>query len=271
MLLGDTLYVGANDGYLYALDAATGELKWKHETLDKIVGSANWMQSLDGKATWVLVGSYDNHLYCLDSQTGKEVWKYETTSYINGTPAVDDGLVVFGGCDSILHGVSVKEAEPKSQVQIEFDGYVAGSVALHDHHAYVGHFGNKFVAADLTSEKIVWDYAKRRFPFGGSPAVTDRLVVFGGHDKHVHCVKREDGEEVWSFRTRGNVDSSPVVVGDKVVVGSEDGTLYMLRLAKEQEVWAFEIGQAILSSPAVADGRVVIGAEDGYVYCFAGE
>ena len=93
-------------------------------------------------------------------------------------------------------------------------------------------------------------------------------VVFGGRDKLVHCVKREDGSQVWSFATRGKVDSSPVICGDKVVVGSDDGRLYMISLDKGKELWSYEVGQAIESSPAVADGRVIVGADDGNVYCF---
>ena len=84
----------------------------------------------------------------------------------------------------------------------------------------------------------------------------------------LHCVKREDGQAVWSFATRGKVDSSPVVCGNKVIVGSDDGRLYLVSLDKGKELWSYEIGQAIESSPAVARAKVVIGADDGGVYCF---
>ncbi len=73
---------------------------------------------------------------------------------------------------------------------------------------------------------------------------------------------------LWSFPTRGKVDSSPVVCGDKVVVGSDDGRLYLVSLDKGQQVWMYEVGQPIESSPAVADGKVVVGSDDGSLYCF---
>jgi outer membrane protein assembly factor BamB len=76
---------------------------------------------------------------------------------------------------------------------------------------------------------------------------------------------------VWSFATRGKVDSSPVVCGNKVIVGSDDGRLYLVSLDKGKELWSYEIGQAIESSPAVARAKVVIGADDGNVYCFGGK
>ena len=81
-------------------------------------------------------------------------------------------------------------------------------------------------------------------------------------------LQTKDGEAIWTFGTRGKVDSSPVICDGKVIVGSEDGRLYLLALADGKELWNYEIGQGLAASPAVADGKVVIGGEDGSVYCF---
>ena len=81
-------------------------------------------------------------------------------------------------------------------------------------------------------------------------------------------MEKATGTAVWTFNTRGKVDSSPVVCGDKVVVGSEDGRLYIVGLNDGKQVWTYEVGQPIESSPAVADGKIVIGSNDGSVYCF---
>src|ERR1051325_3349841 len=134
--------------------------------------------------------------------------------------------------------------------------------------AYFGHMENEFVCVDLEKGTNVWSYRDRAFPYYSSPAVTSNRVVFGGRDKRLHCVNRADGKPVWTFPTRGKVDSSPVICGDKVVVGSDDGRLYVVSLDKGKELWSYEIGRPIGSSPAVTDGKVVIGSDDGNVYCF---
>ena len=81
-------------------------------------------------------------------------------------------------------------------------------------------------------------------------------------------VNRADGKPVWSFPTRGKVDSAPVICGGKVIVGSDDGRLYVVSLDTGKEIWSYETGQPVESSPAVAGGRVVVGCNDGNVYCF---
>jgi outer membrane protein assembly factor BamB len=261
-----SVYVGCSDGLLYALDAKNGSFKWKYETEGEILGAANWTPSSDGRSLWILVGSYDNRLHCVDSTSGKAVWTYETDNYINGSPAVDDQKSVFGGCDALIHVVSL--ADGSELMQIDSGSYIAGSAAFLEGQVYVGNYDNMFVRADVAAEKIVWEYVGSDSPFFSSPAVGEDVVVVGGRDKRVHCIGRDDGKVVWTFQTLGEVDSSPAICGDKVVVGSEDGRLYVIRLSDGSEVWSYEAGQAITSSPAVAGGMVVVGCDDGHVYAF---
>jgi outer membrane protein assembly factor BamB len=264
LVLGNRVFVGDTGGTLHALDAAGGTPLWKFVTGDKIIGAANWFAHAGH--TNLLVGSHDFLLYSLDADTGTSNWVYETGNYINGTPAVSGGITVFGGCDAILHVISATNGTELKQV--DAGAYVAGSAALLDGRAYYGHYENEYLCVDLAGGTNVWSYRQRNFPYFSSPAVTSERVPFGGRDKRLHCVRRDTGEELWTFATRGKVDSSPVVCGDKVVVGSADGRLYMVALADGSELWSYEIGRPLTASPAVARGRIIIGSEDGNVYCF---
>jgi eukaryotic-like serine/threonine-protein kinase len=266
LVLESTVYVGSTDAGLYAVDAQTGKQRWVAKTGDKILGAPNWVPAPDGQGNWILAGSYDYKLYCFDAKTGKTNWTFETGNYINGTPAVAEGKTVFGGCDALLHVVSLKDGQKVKEV--EAGAYIAGSGAFEGNRFYIGHYENEFLCADLAEGKIAWRYKDRAFPYFSSPALTKDRVLFGGRDKKLHCVKKENGEEIWSFATKGKVDSSPVVCEDKVVFGSEDGRLYILNVADGKSVWEYEIGQAIIGSPAVVDGLIVIGSEDGTVYAF---
>jgi outer membrane protein assembly factor BamB len=264
LALDGRVYVGSGDSFVYALEAASGKLLWKFETGDKVVAGPNWVK--DGDRTSILVGSYDFKCYSLDAGTGKSNWVYESSNYINATPAVADGKTVFGGCDGMLHVVSVKDGQQIKQ--IEAGAYVAGSAALAGGRAYFGHFENRFLCFDLETANQVWSFRDRNFPFYSSPALTADRVVFGGRDRMLHCVKRGDGTAVWRLPTRGKVDSSPAIAGDKVVVGSDDGRVYLVDLETGKELWTYEVGEAIASSPAISGNRFVVGADDGVLYCF---
>lgn len=268
LVLDDVVYVGSGDGKLYAIAADSGKIKWHYATEDRMLGAVNWALAPGGKDKWILAGSYDSVLHCVNAADGGKIWAYTSGSYINGAPAVYKDRIVFGGCDAVVHVVSLENGEKIHAVKV--GAYIAGSAAIADGRAYLGHYGNEFVCVDINAGKVVWSYRRKQFPYFSSPAVDRDRVVFGGRDKAVHCVRREDGKQLWRFGTGGRVDGSPVICGDKVVVGSESGRLFVLSLEDGSKIWSYEIGRGIVSSPAVVDGRIYIGADDGVLYAFEG-
>lgn len=211
----DSVFVGSGDGCLYAFSKSSGELKWKYETEDQILGAPNWVKSPDGSAVWILAGSYDFFLHCVDSATGKLIWKYESGNYINGAPAVSQDGKTVFGGCDALLHV-VSLANGAKVKEIEAGAYIAGSAAMAGNRAYVGHYESEFLCVDLKEARLKWRFRDRQFPYYSSPAVTSKWVVFGGRDKRLHCLNRETGEPHWKFATRGKIDSS-------AIVSSEDG------------------------------------------------
>jgi eukaryotic-like serine/threonine-protein kinase len=265
LVLDGVVYAGSSNGKLYAIDVATGEPRWEYATRDRILGAANHM-ALPGKGSGVLVGGYDNRMHCVDIASGKAAWKYETENFVNGTPAVADGRIVFGGCDEKIHVLSAADGTVQRSVNV--GSYVAGSAALSDGRAYVGHYAGEMLCVDVTTGEIVWRHDTDGEPVFSSPAVDAGHVVFGCRDHRVYCLARDDGHKIWTFPTRGNVDSSPVICGNRVVVGSDDGRLYLIDLVDGHEVASWDLGEAIGTSPAVSAPAIVVGCEDGFLYAF---
>src|SRR6266566_9638104 len=90
---GDTVYFGSDDSYLYALNALTGELRWKFKTGDVVYSSP---AVADGT---VYVGSHDSYLYAVDLKTGAERWRFKTGYRVYSSPAVNEGTVYFSSAD----------------------------------------------------------------------------------------------------------------------------------------------------------------------------
>lgn len=268
LILDGHVIVGTTEGRVVSLALADGKLRWEGKAGDKITGAATWFVQ-DGVKR-LLVGSYDNNIYCLAAADGAEVWTYETGSYVNGTPAITavgtTQVAVAGGCDAKLHVVDL--ATGKALRTIETSAYVAASVAADAGHAYVGHYGNEVIAADLASGAVTWTYKDRNFPFFSSPAVTKDVVLLGGRDRRIHCLDRATGKARWVVPARGNVDGSPLIGGNRALIGSDDGRLYLLDLADGKERWSYELGDKLSGSPAFADGRVLVGGDSGNLYAF---
>ena len=67
------LYIGSSDHFLYALDAATGNLKWKFKTDGRITSSPAV------SAGFVYFGSFDSNFYAVDAINGQLKWKFKTS------------------------------------------------------------------------------------------------------------------------------------------------------------------------------------------------
>ena len=69
LVVNDTIYAGNRDGYLYALDAVTGSVRWRFRTDGPILFSAAYK---DGA---VYFASNDAHAYAVDGDNGSLIWK----------------------------------------------------------------------------------------------------------------------------------------------------------------------------------------------------
>jgi len=262
-VVGGLVVFGDDAGVLHAHDAKTGTQRWTFKTQNRIVASANW------RAERLVFGSYDGGLYCLRVSDGGLLWRYDAQERIHGPPAIVDDVVLQAACDADLHVVSLETGTAVRKVPL---GSVSGSAAaVRGSRVFLGTYGQQVVAIDWQAGRVVWRFedADNALPFLSSAAVTETLVLIGGHDKRLHALDAESGEQRWKLATKGQIDSCPVVVGQRVFVGSDDGNLYAVDLATGGERWRFEAGGAISASPAVGEGCLVIGTEQGVVYCFA--
>ncbi len=132
-VVDNVVYIGSGDQHVYALDAATGALRWRFAAGDVIHASPAVAGGL------VYIGSWDRNLYALDAATGKERWRYttgnDTVSYnqigIASSAAVAGGLVFVGGRDGHFHVVDAKTGTLKWKHNNN-GGWTIGSPAVRD-------------------------------------------------------------------------------------------------------------------------------------------
>jgi alcohol dehydrogenase (cytochrome c) len=103
-----TMYVTSAHDHIYALDAATGKLKWQFKDSPHVISFAanRGIALLDGN---VYIGTLDGHLIALNAETGKTVWDKVTVDDIANSfytmapvPYHDSGT----NQDMLLMGVS---------------------------------------------------------------------------------------------------------------------------------------------------------------------
>ena len=256
-VVGGVLYIGSDDSYVYALDATTGEQLWRFKTGDLVDSSP---AVVDGV---VYIGSNDDYVYALDAATGAERWRFKTDGDVFSSPAVLDGVVYIGSGDSYVYALDAATGEQRWR--FETGAHLESSPAVANGVVYVASYDSYVYGLDVATGEQLW-----RFQTGGwlvsCPAVANGLVYVGSGDGYVYALEAATGEEVWRFQTGDSVVSSPAVVEGVVYIGSRDSHVYALDAATGEEVWRFQTGDWVTSSPAVVDGIVYIGSHNHYVY-----
>ena len=195
------VYFGSGDGNLYALDAATGELKWKFKTGDVIHASPAYADGV------LFVGSWDSYFYAVDAATGKEKWKFH------------------GGEDPLIH----------NQVGFQSSAAVVGGVV------YVGCRDAHLYALDAATGKEKWKVFNDLSWVIVSPAVVDGKVIFATSDSSLfRVIDAATGKELLKKEDKAYMFSSPVVAGDVVLIGVLNGTLQARDLKTGEPLWDFQ-------------------------------
>jgi eukaryotic-like serine/threonine-protein kinase len=195
------VYFGSGDGNLYALDAATGDLKWKFKAGDVIHASPAYADGV------LYVGSWDSYFYAVEAATGKEKWKFH------------------GGEDPLIHN------------QVGFQS----SAAVVDGVVYVGCRDSHLYALDAATGKEKWKMFNDLSWVIVSPAVVDGKVVFATADSSLfHIAEAATGKSLIKQQDKAYMFSSPVVAGDVVLVGVLNGTLQARDFKTGEALWDYQ-------------------------------
>jgi outer membrane protein assembly factor BamB len=251
-----TVYVGAYDNNLYALDARTGEFRWKYPTEGGIASTPFvWKDR-------VLVGSEDRLLYAISLRTGRILWTCPTEGRVRSSARVEFEHAFFGSDDYRLYALNAHSG--RVVWRFEALGPIRSSPAIGDELLYVGSEDNHLYAIDLQSGTQKWKFRSNR-GITSSPAISNGMVIFGSSDWNVYAVDERSGWIIWRVHTNQAVISSPRVVDGIVYVGSADGCLYALDVNNGRQIWKFDSGSQIVSNAAVGEEVVYFGTMAGDV------
>jgi len=101
------VFLGAQDGKVRAIDAATGKDLWSFPTGGPIMNSA---AVAGGK---VYFGSHDGNVYCVSADDGEQLWRFATGAGVWAAPCVDKGTVFIGSRDGVFYAIDADTGKTK--------------------------------------------------------------------------------------------------------------------------------------------------------------
>ena len=262
------VYFGSGDGNVYALDEASGTLKWKFQTGDVVHASP---AIADGA---LFIGSWDSYFYALDAATGNEKWRFKTGEDpnihnqvgIQSSAAVKDGVVYFGCRDSNLYALDAASGQKKWAFNNK-GSWVIGSPAVKDGKVYFATSDTSTLyAVDANSGSAVMSLKYNRWPLFSSPAIAGNMLYMGSHEGKLMAIDLAAQKTAWTFQTDGSIQNGAAYT-------KQDGTPKYEAAFTDDFYETMVIGVnkmmtvgAVLSSPVVVDNVIYVGSADGNLY-----
>jgi outer membrane protein assembly factor BamB len=109
-----TLYIGSFDSYLYAINTATGLIKWRFKTDDDIYSSPALDEDARGNLRAIVIAATDGRVYAV-SPAGHLLWSYDTGDVIRSSPVIGmapDGvhqIVYVGAGNGVLYALNAAD------------------------------------------------------------------------------------------------------------------------------------------------------------------
>jgi len=203
------------------------------------------------------------HTGVYPAQPGASEWVFAVGSHVDSSPAVGDGLVLFGREDGRLLAVDVRSG--KEVWSLDAGAQLVSSPAIVAGVAYFASMAGILYAVDIQTGDEVWSFTAQA-PIMCSPAVAGGAVYANSLDATFYAVDAETGQERWQVATGTPTQSSPAVYGNTVYLGVGDGLLYAFDFETGAEKWRFQTGDQIIATPAISGDTLYLAGMDGNLY-----
>ncbi|HEY9732984.1 MAG TPA: PQQ-binding-like beta-propeller repeat protein [Drouetiella sp.] len=294
------IYCASADSNLYALDAHSGELLWKHDTggpvlsspvfhTDKVsvvnasgkvvtlaakTGAKLWNYSCEDEllATAVthkdclLVPTAKGRLLCLDTGSGAVRWQQQMAEPIVSSPQRHSDLLLFGTKSGYFHAVSADYG--KSIWKFETGAAIVASPAASVDSVYFGTSTGVFYALEADNGGLIWEYPTNK-PVVSRAVISFTSVIFASHDKWLYCCEKYDGSLKWKGAVRGKVIANLIVHKDLVISASHEGWLQAFSTKSGEIRWQKDFERCLESTPLVVNDKLYIGSVEGELSAFA--
>jgi outer membrane protein assembly factor BamB len=227
---GPTLLVGSADGKVHAIETGSLGYSWISEAAGgEIAGVPTRYKNV------VYAGSADHYVYALSLQTGQRRWRQKTGGTTFVTTPSGTGMIWAASQDGNMYALDAGTGKVLAKQAVS--GVIRSDPLMAPYDPYFG-----------TSKGIVYNLQSL------VPGIDDKVDVG------------------WTFQADGPVIGPPVVAasGDTVYVATTRGTVYAIRPSAFDhpgtQLWSYTVGGAVQGGLAVYNGVAYAGCDDGYLY-----
>jgi outer membrane protein assembly factor BamB len=285
------VYVGSNDGSLYAVRQSDGTRIWRYATRGEVTSSPAVADDT------VYFASTDGYVYAVGTQTGTLRWRFKTGGErrfqapgIHGikpaaqmmadpfdmfvsSPAIVGQTVYIGSGDHNVYALDARTGAVRWRFAT--GDVVHATPAIAGGTLYIGSWDRNFYALDAATGALRWKFQTgddqkihNQVGIQGSASVADGIVYFGCRDSHLYALDARDGALRWKHDELGSwVIATPAIYNGTVYfTTSDEHKFFALDAISGKTLFQDVYATFAYSSPSIAGGVAYYGTFDGLLY-----
>jgi outer membrane protein assembly factor BamB len=303
-LIDGTLFIGNNNGSLYAIDAESGQILWKAHVPNPlmsaplvygdivIVGEGDPTSRTSSPSEPVMVGQGPSALIAFDRLNGTIRWQLPLSGSAMPTPAIIDGILVNHDGAGWINGVDPATGTKRYANWIGSMASMTAALPVGD-----GDFVTTGVGANAAwrlhadGGTVVWRSAFSRGAsgIGDCPPVTDGSRVYCDYVspiwpdlstvignltvERVYALRVSDGAPVWDVALESgplpvrNEAAIPLLAGGKLYLGSAIAPwMHAIDASNGLLAWEMQARGAVKGGIVAVGGVVYFGDFGGYLW-----
>lgn len=217
-----TIYAMTSDGTVRAIDAETGETRWKTR-----VGLASLPCVGLGSCDQYVAAVNGTTVYCLDAASGKSLWSAKCRDLVSAPPAISEDKIYVPLSNGRLEAFNITERGDNSLAFVDSGAGTARPTVTGKTVAWTNNRGNMNVAGRFGARAISYQLLSDD-AIVAAPAYQSGTYFVASLDGFVYSIDETLGSVNWQVSTGREVMQSPVLLGNYLFVINEKNELFKL-------------------------------------------
>ncbi len=287
------LYIGARDGYLYAISIKNGALRWKFKTGRGVDCTPLVYKNM------VFFTARDGYVYCIDRRTGALKWHKKMGGMMMSSPKPYGNTIIFGRGHPRPGIVCVNIRDGSIKWEVRADQFVYSTIAIDGDTGFIGANDGKLYAISLKDGRLLWTKETKGMFYVNSPVVDDRVYAVPGYrDNTLHIYTKNGKKQKLALkmevkkieaglpypiaqRLTGVKISRKVIsylyvsspaLSEKSLVYVAGQNLYCVDKFADTVKWKYNVGSPLkmgyVPSPVITDSIIWVVSATGVIYAF---
>ena len=262
------VYIGAYDGWIYALDRETGKLVWNTK-LGDYIGSSPTLYN-NTVYIGVEMRAPDGYIVGVDVDSGKEVFRSgKLGNHPHSTPTIDteSGCIFIGENNGHLFCYWLSNQTERWRFNTGDD--IKSTSSVNEGVVYITSWDGYLHAINITTGISIWTHHSG-YMIMSSPTVDteNKMIYYGDHSGKIYAVNINRGRRIWVYNTGDRILSSPTLVKttNTLIIGSNDANIYLLDTTTGRLKQQIPLLSGLSGVPVALGDHLYVFDNLGYLY-----